>query len=123
MSKTAKTLVFILAVCLLIPLAACGNSDSLTSKWVWAPDNDLNEGYQEIWEFKSDGTLIITGNFDGAVPDVRKYEVSDNQLTITFAAEEENATGFAVFHFVISNDGKTLTITANGIEPMILTRL
>ena len=93
------------------------DDDSIVGKWALTSmklegngisfSYDVDEGYSETLEFKSDGTCISTSEFDGD-KDVAtgKYSVSGNVLSVT---DED---GTEKINFSVS--GNTLTLYNEG---------
>lgn len=105
MKKALKVLAMFLVVASMAALSSCSKKDSIVGKWQYVSatietTSDIPEAQEAIqtyeammdlvfadmvWEFKEDGTLVVTGTYvDDEIDDERvTYTVNGDKLTIS----------------------------------------
>ena len=105
MKKALKVLAMFLVVASMAALSSCSKKDSIVGKWQYVSatietTSDIPEVQEAIptyeammdlvfadmvWEFKEDGTLVVTGTYvDDEIDDERvTYTVNGDKLTIS----------------------------------------
>lgn len=87
--------VFLFAV-MLLGLCACSQEQGLLGKWLWVPDED-SDGYQMVYEFRDDGTVIVTDNTEGSVPQSYPFSYTETTLSITYSDETDEVMTYSYF--------------------------
>lgn len=110
MKKAFKVLAMFLVVASMAALSSCSKKDSIVGKWQFASASieTTNPEFQQlvsqsqtlmnamfadmVWEFKEDGTLVVTGTMVDLEEDERvTYSVNGNVLTIHGGDFEEES--------------------------------